>query len=209
MIVLSYVLLGISLAAPMGPVNAAQVNKGLRLGFYHSWLVGLGAMVADAFYMTAVYIGLSKFLMYEGVNVFLWLFGCFVLIYTGVETIVKTRSNANMSAEVRKKETLLQSFQFGFFLSISNPLTILFWLGIYGSVLAKTITMYEPTQIWLYSCAIFLGIALWDFLMAVTSSTAKHFMSDRLKLGISYVSGCSLIGFGAYFGLHAIEILFY
>ncbi len=40
MITLSYILLGVSLAAPIGPVNAAQIDKGLKHGFLHSWLVG-------------------------------------------------------------------------------------------------------------------------------------------------------------------------
>ena len=43
-----YVFLGISLAAPIGPVNAAQLTKGIYGGFFHAWVLGLGAMLADA-----------------------------------------------------------------------------------------------------------------------------------------------------------------
>lgn len=31
---LTYILLGISLAAPVGPVNAAQLNRGIKKGFF-------------------------------------------------------------------------------------------------------------------------------------------------------------------------------
>lgn len=32
-IFLSYVFLGLSLAAPIGPINAAQLDKGIKMGF--------------------------------------------------------------------------------------------------------------------------------------------------------------------------------
>lgn len=207
MIFFGHVLLGISLAAPIGPVNAAQLEKGLKHGFLHSWLVGLGAMLADALYMLAVYIGLSQLLMYEGVKVFLWLFGCFVLLYTGIETIVETAKSKNQLTYTRKKPSLFQSFGTGFLISISNPLTILFWLGIYGSVLAKTLTLYESSQIWLLSSAIFIGITLWDLFIAVVSSTAKSFVSEKTKQIISILSAISLISFGLYFGYLGLTLL--
>ncbi len=168
----------------------------------------LGATVADALYMATVYLGLSQFLMYEGVKVFLWLFGCFVLIYTGIETLIKTTSKNDELIPARKLETPLQSFSSGFLISIANPLTVLFWLGIYGSILAKTISVYEPSQIFIYSSAIFLGIIAWDLFMATVSSSAKLFMKERTKNGISIVSALCLIGFGIYFGYHGFEMLF-
>jgi L-lysine exporter family protein LysE/ArgO len=204
---LSYVLLGLSLAAPIGPVNAAQLDKGIKNGFLHSWLVGLGAFVADAIYMLAVYIGVVNFLETSFMQTFLWLFGCFVLIYTGVESIVNAKPSIRNSR--KSKESLYRSFISGFFISISNPLTILFWLGIYGSVLAKTAATSSHEQLILYSGAIFLGLLIWDITMAVISSSAKRMLTDKLILAISYLSGLSLIGFGIYFGYEALKILFF
>ena len=60
-IFLSYILLGLSLAAPIGPINAAQIDKGIKYGFMHSWLIGVGAVVADGVYMLVVYIGVVQF----------------------------------------------------------------------------------------------------------------------------------------------------
>ncbi len=86
-IFLSYILLGLSLAAPIGPINAAQIDKGIRHGFMHSWLIGVGAVVADGVYMLVVYLGVVHFLETSFMKTFLWSFGCFVLIYTGIETL--------------------------------------------------------------------------------------------------------------------------
>ncbi|WP_042353840.1 LysE family transporter [Bacillus rubiinfantis] len=203
---LSYILLGLSLAAPIGPVNAAQIDRGIRNGFMHSWLIGVGAVLADGVYMLIVYIGVVRFLETEFMQTFLWLFGFFVLIYTGVETMVnagKIHLDYN-----REKEPLFKSFFTGFLMSISNPLTILFWLGIYGSVLAKTAATYETGQLILYSSAIFIGLLIWDITMASVSSSFRKFLTSKLLVMISFLSGLSLIGFGIYFGYQAFKNLF-
>ncbi len=203
---LSYILLGLSLAAPIGPVNAAQIDRGIRNGFMHSWLVGVGAVIADGIYMLIVYIGVVRFLETEFMQTFLWLFGFFVLIYTGVETMMNA---GKIHLEyARSKEPLAKSFFTGFLMSISNPLTILFWLGIYGSVLAKTAATYDTGQLVLYSSAIFIGLLLWDITMAGVASSFRKYLTSYLLVIISLLSGLSLTGFGIYFGIQAFQNLF-
>ncbi|MGG1690991.1 LysE family transporter [Heyndrickxia ginsengihumi] len=204
-VLLSYFLLGISLAAPIGPINAAQLNSGIKNGFLSAWLVGVGAVVADGFYMMAVYLGIVEFINTPFVKTFLWLFGCFVLIYTGVESIINARKiHIN---DDRNSEPVYKSFFSGFFMSITNPLTIIFWLGIYGSILAKTADSYVKADLVLYSCAIFLGLFLWDITMATISSSFRKILTSKLLASISILSGVSLIGFGIYFGVQAVNLL--
>ena len=50
----SYVLLGLSLAAPIGPINAGQLDKGIKKGFWHAWIFGWGAILADAVFIITV-----------------------------------------------------------------------------------------------------------------------------------------------------------
>ena len=85
---ISHFLLGLSLAAPIGPINAAQMDRGLRGGFLHAWLVGLGAMVADGIFMLLVYFGVIHFLNIPFMKTFLLLFGFFILTYIGVESLL-------------------------------------------------------------------------------------------------------------------------
>ncbi|HEY0828378.1 MAG TPA: LysE family transporter [Bacilli bacterium] len=206
-IFVSYVLLGLSLSAPIGPINAAQLDKGIKGGFMSAWLLGVGAMTADILYMILVYLGVVHFIETPFMKTFLWLFGFFVLIYTGVESL----QSASRMAEVRTSgvESNSRSFLSGFLLSLSNPLTILFWLGIYGSVLAETAATYRTHDLVIYSCAIILGVSLWDLSMACLASSFRKFLTTRILTFISILSGLSLIGFGLYFGLEAFRALFY
>lgn len=205
---LSYIFLGISLAAPIGPVNAAQLNKGIKNGFLHAWLVGLGATVADAIYMLLVFVGVVHFLEQPFMQTFLWLFGFFVLVYTGYESLLGAREVATLANEIRVNVSYFGSFFSGFIISLFNPLTILFWLGIFGSILAKTVKNNDLETIILYSAAIFIGITLWDVTMALLASNLRKFLTNRLLVGISILSGLSLIGFGVYFGIQAAMVLF-
>lgn len=204
---LSYIILGLSLSAPVGPINAAQLDKGLKKGFWHAWLFGLGAVTADILYMVLVYLGVVHFLSTPFMQTFLWLFGAFVLIYTGIESVISA-GKVTVSSD-KKDDSLLSSMLSGFVMSLSNPMTILFWLGIYGSVLVKTAADYGTGDLLLYSAAVIFGVLLWDFAMAGMASTFRKFLNNRGIAFISVISGLSLIGFGIYFGFRAIKVLFF
>jgi L-lysine exporter family protein LysE/ArgO len=204
--ILSYVFLGLSLAAPIGPINAAQMDRGLKGGFLPSWFVGLGASIADLMYMLLVFLGLVHFINIPIIKTFLWLFGAFVLIYTGVESL--KGAGLIQAIDMRQsREPLIKSFFAGFLMSLSNPLTILFWLGIYGSVLAETASQFGTHELILYSSSIFAGLLIWDISMAAISSSFRRFLTNGLIIFISIVSGLSLLGFGAYFGMEGLKLL--
>ncbi len=105
-IFLSYVFLGLSLAAPLGPINAAQINHGIRNGFLHSWMVGLGSLLGEIIFILGVFFGVVHFLEAPFMKTFLWSFGAFVLLYTGIESMLSTKTVDTL--EERNKDN--QSF---------------------------------------------------------------------------------------------------
>ncbi|UOQ49075.1 LysE family translocator [Gracilibacillus caseinilyticus] len=200
----SYLLLGVSLAAPIGPVNAAQFNQGIKNGFLHAWILGIGSILAELCFIIAIYFGMVHLLETPFAKTFLWLFGSFVLLYTGLESIMSSHQLDGQA----ERHSLRKTFTTGFLLSISNPLSILFWLGIYGSVLADTMEKYQTEQILWCSTAIVIGIMSWDLLMAIVSSGSRKVLPGKTLTLISIVTGLSLIGFGIYFGYQALIVIF-
>lgn len=204
-IFLSYVFLGLSLSAPMGPINAAQLEKGIRSGFFmlDPWYRSLTCRC----YLHGTYLFRgNSFPRKDIIKLFLWSFGAFVLIYTGIESL----KNANQISisNTRNDDSIIKSFFSGFFMSLSNPLTILFWLGIFGSILAKAASSYNKEQLLLYSFGIILGIFIWDITMASTSSIFRKILNARILSLITVVSGISLIIYGLYFGFQTYQIIF-
>ncbi len=205
--IFTYIFLGISLAAPVGPVNAAQLNTGIKNGFFHAWIFGFGALLADILYMVLVYFGVGQFVDSPYIKIFLWSFGFFVLTYTGIESIL-TLHKIKLNFHHEKRIRYRQSLSSGFLLSLLNPLTILFWLGIFGSILAEASQKITDSQLILNSFAIIVGIILWDTFTAFLSSGARKFLSNKLLVIISIISSLSMLGFGFYFGFQAYHFLF-
>jgi len=204
-ILFSYILLGLTLAAPIGPVNSARLDKGIKNGFWHAWMVGTGSMIADGFFMLMVFFGMVHFLDVPIIQIFLWLFGAFILIYSGVESILSIKSIT--LADSRGKDSMVKCFLTGFIMSITSPLSILFWLGIYGSVLAKTAQVSGTGHLLVYSSMIFLGLTLWDIFVAALTTGFRSFLKMGTLRFISIISGLSLIGFGFYFGSQGIHAI--
>ena len=115
--IVAYIFLGVSLAAPIGPVNAALLNTGIKNGFSHAWIFGIGALIADVLYMMMVYLGIGQIIEFPLVKIILWSFGCFVLTYTGVEGLL-TLHKITLDLKSGKKVQLTRSFTAGFFMSL-------------------------------------------------------------------------------------------
>ncbi|WP_107926657.1 LysE family transporter [Lysinibacillus parviboronicapiens] len=205
--IFTYIFLGISMAATIGPVKTVLLNTGFKNGFFHAWFFSLGALTTDIIYMFIVYFGIGQFIDSLLLKMILWSFGCFVLLYTGIENLLSLHK-IDMDLKTGKRTRLRKSIISGFFMSLMNPLTILFWLGIYGSILAKTAEASTGYQIILNSIAILLGIILVDFIMAFSSSVARKLLSTQLLKTVSFISSIIMIGFGIYFGMQAFQALF-
>ncbi|WP_333474116.1 LysE family translocator [Lysinibacillus sp. JK80] len=77
--IFTFIFLGISMAATIGPVKTVLLNTGLKNGFFHAWFFSLGAIATDIIYMFIVYFGIGQFINSIWLKTILWSFGCFVL----------------------------------------------------------------------------------------------------------------------------------
>ncbi|MGE7621954.1 LysE family transporter [Viridibacillus sp. NPDC096237] len=205
--IVPYFFLGVSLATPIGPVKATLLNTGIKNGFFHAWFFGLGAVVTDILYMVMVYFGVGHFIEIPFIKTLLWSFGFFVLMYTGIENLL-TIHTIEMDSKFGKVVRLRHSLLSGFLMALLNPLTILFWLGIYGSVLVGGAGKLTGVEIILYSLFILLGISLVDLIMATISGGSRKILSPSFLKIISVISSLSMIGFGIYFGIQAYHSIF-
>lgn len=126
--IFTYFFLGVSLAAPIGPVKSVLLNTGIKNGFFHAWIFSLGALATDFMYMFVVYFGVGQIIDSPLVKTILWSFGCFVLLYTGIENLL-TLNNIDKNLKSGHYVRLRKSMLAGFLMSLLNPLTILFLVG--------------------------------------------------------------------------------
>jgi threonine/homoserine/homoserine lactone efflux protein len=199
MIEAQYVLLGIAMAAAVGPVCIETVRRGLKHGFYYAFPVILGASLGDAIYLLLVYYGLSDFLKDPAIARIMWILGTSVLFTMAYKCFKGFISGTQFKGQIKKRN----SFLAGFVISISSPITIIWWLGIFGTLVSRL-----PKEAALANgLVIILGSITWFFFISILLHWGKRWVNEKSIRYVSLLAGIGLSCFGLYFAYNAINLL--
>lgn len=195
---LQNILLGLTLAAPIGPVNLEIIKRGLHSGFKQAFLTGFGAMCADTTYLILIFFGLTSFLNFVFMKIFLGIAGSLILIYLGVMSTIVVFRKAD-ATENKPHRLFKTSFVTGYVLAISSPMTIVWWTGVFGALLAAQAQTQTNISAFFSCLSILLGCFLWVFFLAVALHWGKKIINEKMTKLISLFAGLFLILFGIYF----------
>ncbi len=202
-------LMGLAAAAPMGPVNMLAIRRGVIGGWRHTLACGIGSVTGDLLLFSLVLLGghyLFSDLSNPTLQTVLAAIGVIVLLPLGVYFLfrtVKEPLRAYASArqhwdEVTVPAHLVADVTDATTLTIFNPLTIVYWVGV--------------TSNWLPFAHSVLGYSapVWGILMAsvglMTWFTALvivvRFIPDRIgpiffRL-VNAILGLILLGFATF-----------
>jgi len=195
--VLRNIALGISLAAPIGPSGITVMQNGLRHGFLRAFLTGLGVTMADTTYLLMVFFGLSKFLEIMVIKMLIWSLGALALLYFGYRSIRDARGPIDLDGTV--VVTARNPLLVGYVVNVSNPIAVVWWLGVFGSLLSETVTVGSRINALAVSSTILIGILLWHSTMSLLTQWGKRFLNERTARFISVGAGVALVLFGLRF----------
>ena len=160
------ILIGLVVAVPVGPLGLLCINRALMLGALCGLCSGLGVATADAIAAGIAALGItliSDFLADHQV-LFRFIGGIF-LCYLGYRIF---RSEPVSRIPISSVNGLLSAFATTFFLTLSNPVTILSFIAIYAGwhvpslrgqyVAAATLTAGVFTGSTLWWVGLFLGL---------------------------------------------------
>lgn len=200
-IFLKGLLIGFSIAAPVGPIGALCIRRSIAEGRLSGFISGLGAASADALYGLIAALGLtwlSGFLVDQ--QMWIRLLGGLFLCYLAVATF---RSRTSSSTESQRSPNSLAAFVSTFFLTLTNPLTILSFTAIFAGLGLSTIAG-DYLSGGVMVAGVFLGSTLWWMLL----SGAAGLLGPRLGTdGLVWVNRLSGLVIGV-FGLAALGSLF-
>lgn len=195
---IKYLILWISLGAPIWPVNIEVIKTGLKYGFPSAFLLALWAVLADITYMLIIYYSwLSNFVMIQIIRNLILLFGAFVLFYLWYQWIKE--SFQILLIRTQKNNSNKNVFFIGYIIAISNPMTMVWWVGVYWAVLWSLTIKQADSLILLNSFIIIVGLILWFFMLSIMLHRGKRFINENSMKYISLISGISLIWFWLYF----------
>ncbi len=188
-------IIGFSIAAPVGPIGVLTIKRTLTEGRISGFVTGMGAALADASYGAVAGFGLvaiSSFLISQEFAI--KLIGGLFLCYLGVQSFLS--KPATKEATVASKG-LLSNFVSTFFLTLTNPATILSFIAIFAGLGLASVTADYFSSIAIV-CGVFMGSTLWWFIL---SSVVSYFQSnitpDKL-IWINRLSGVIIISFGLF-----------
>ena len=193
-------VIGFSIAAPVGPIGILCVRRTLTGGGWSGFLSGLGAASADAVYGAVAGFGLTAVstLMLEwqsGLRMGGGLFLCWLAV-AAYRTPAAEKGTADASGG------RLSDFVSTFFLTLSNPMTILSFLAVFAG-LGLGGTGDRSSAVRLVS-GVFVGSAVWWLML----SAGVHAFRSRLDLTalrwVNRISGAIL----ALFGIAAVLSVF-
>lgn len=196
-------ILGFSIAAPVGPIGILCIRRTLAEGRMHGFVSGLGAATADAVYGAIAAFGLtavSGFLLTYGLPI--RVIGALFIVYLAVSIFFsKPRENETGSSI---NASLLKSYGSTGMLTITNPSTIISFLAVFaGFGLGLSGTNYYDASTTVIG--VFLGSALWWLLLSYSVGAVRHKFSVTTMIWANRVSGL-LMGLLALYSLLSIVV---
>lgn len=156
--------------------------------------------------MLVVYFGLSGLIAIPTVKVLIWSMGALVLFYLGWQSIREAGKQSHFETTSLAAER--NPFLIGYLVNISNPIAVVFWLGIFGSLISTAeANVPGAGNLW-RGLAILIGILSWHTMMAILTHWGKRFVNEKTTRVISVVAGTALLGFGLRFAFLAARALF-
>ncbi|MGG4490748.1 LysE family transporter [Metabacillus idriensis] len=189
------IVLGISLAAPIGPIKLEMIKRGIMGGFWPAMLVGIGAITVDMLLMFGIFLGLVTFLESTLFSAILSAVGSYLLAKLGIGSILRSLSAEKMIESDDGKKSGVGSYWTGFFIALGNPFIFIFWLGVYGSALTSLGPHHTFLYLLIYSLLIIGGVALWNLNIALTVHFIRDFIKDKMLKAITFAAGVILLCF--------------
>jgi threonine/homoserine/homoserine lactone efflux protein len=186
-------LIGLSIAAPVGPIGVLVIRRTLAQGWGVGLASGAGVASADALYGCVAGFGLTAISgALLGAQAFVRLAGGLFLCYLGVRTLLAEPAERPAGAAGR---TLLSAYASTLLLTITNPLTIISFLAVLASLgVGGGEASYAAAL--LVVAGVFCGSLLWWLLLSGATSLLRARLSPAALRWVNRVSGAIVLGFG-------------
>lgn len=188
LIFIKAVFIGVAVSAPMGPVAVLSLQRMLSKNILVGYLAAMGAVFADLFYATIAGFSVSYIVDFmTGKQFYIRSIGGIMLIVVGTSVFfsntIKQFKNQNIS-----KSKVFGDFLSAFFLTLSNPVTLIF----FGAVFAGILPAEEQNSVYYTSIilvGIFVGANVWWSTLAFIVSRFRRRIKLRYLYWINKVSG--------------------
>jgi threonine/homoserine/homoserine lactone efflux protein len=187
-------LIGIAIAAPVGPIGVLCIRRTLMNGRLIGFLSGLGAATADMLYGAIAAFGITALqTMLLRQQAWLRLLGGLFLLYLGVRTFfAKSAQPAAASSDGPGK---IKAYLSTLGLTLTNPATILSFTVIFAGLrLGETGGNYAAAAFMV--AGVFIGSATWWLCLSGIVGVFRERFTGAGMLWINRLAGVVIASFG-------------
>lgn len=186
-------VMGFSIAAPVGPIGLLCIQRSLSKGRIAGLASGLGAATADALYGSLAGFGVayvSNFLVEE--QTWIRLVGGVFLLYLGSRIYLSVPKDSAVEAGER---SLVGDYGSTFVLTLSNPLTIISFAAIFAGLgLAGAGGDYASAVVLV--SGVFSGSALWWVILSTGVGSLRTRLTSSGMRWVNRISAALIVAFG-------------
>jgi len=185
-LVVQGMIVGLTLAAPVGPISLVCIYRTIAYGRFHGIFSGFGVASADSFYAAVAFLGLTAISGFIIAHQFLFRFVAGIaLVLVGIRVF---RSIPLAPAESDGQESYLRDYLSLLALTIANPLTIIFYLTILPGLGIVSMAAV-PAAALDFVAGVFAGSALWWILLCGAVGSVRSRLSPANLVLINRISG--------------------
>lgn len=131
-------IIGFMVSVPLGPIGVLCIQRTINKGRNSGFISGLGAVAADTIFAMIAGLGISIIIGFiEEKLLYFQIIGGIIILYLGIH-IFYSNPVKQIRMQRLNKNKLSHDFLSVFFLTISNPIAIFFFLAMFTGVnLAK------------------------------------------------------------------------
>ncbi|CAG9238761.1 Arginine exporter protein ArgO [Paraburkholderia tropica] len=181
-------LLGLSIAAPVGQIGLLAIQRTLDHGRLAGLATGLGAACADAVYGAIGAYGITGLIAWLlGLKLWLSLFGGGFLLWLAWR--IATQSAARSSSVHAPAGKLMRYVAGTFMLTLSNPTTILSFMALFAALAGHA----PSSSPWVMVAGVLMGSALWWLILSIGVGYLRDRFDARWQRAVN-LSSAALLG---------------
>lgn len=196
-------MVGLSIAAPVGPVGLLTIQRTLRGGLASGLATGMGAAVADALYGAVGAYGVVWLIQWlTAARVPLGLGGGALLLWLAWRSWHAPMAEHEAAARGGK---LWGQFAGTWLLTLSNPATILSFIAIFGALSGSMSGAASPLVM---VAGVLVGSALWWLGLTCVITVTRQRFTTAWRRRVNQASAIFLAGFALWQWVAALQRLY-
>ncbi len=204
---ISSFVLAIAFCAPPGVVTAETVRRGAARGFFPALFVQFGSLVGDTTWAMIALTGLAFIIQNNVAKAILSLIGVALMLKLAWEAFRDARHGKELDLADSRQAAHRSDFANGAFLSLGNPLNIVFWTGLGSTVFTSISGRLQPIHFAVFFAGFLGGAVLWCFFMAGLIAWGRKFVTPTFFRWVNVSCAIALCFFALQLGWRLIQNL--